>query len=107
MYAIIETGGKQYWVTPGEKLCVEKLAAKAGDEISLNALWSAGIEPEKSEAARTQNLPSAKVVVQVLRHLRAPKIIVFKKRPKKAYEKTQGHRQSLTEVQIKEIQLLN
>lgn len=104
MYAIIETGGKQYWVIPGETIRVEKLDAKEGEQITLNALWSAG-EPTDSET--TGKRPAAKVTAQVLRQLKAPKIIVFKKRVKKAYEKTQGHRQQLTEIQIKEIQLLN
>ena len=104
MYAIIETGGKQYWVIPGETIRVEKLDAKEGEQVTLNALWSAGL-PTDSETAGKR--PVAKVTAQVLRQLKAPKIIVFKKRVKKAYEKTQGHRQQLTEIQIKEIQLLN
>lgn len=104
MYAIIETGGKQYWVTPGETIRVEKLDAKEGDKVTLNALWSATASPEAGVPAGGSR-PAAKVVVEVLRQLKAPKVIVFKKRVKKAYEKTQGHRQQLTEVQIKEIHL--
>lgn len=106
MYAIIETGGKQYWVIPGETIRVEKLDAKEGEQVTLNALWSAG-EPTDSETSVPGKRPAARVTAQVLRQLKAPKIIVFKKRVKKAYEKTQGHRQQLTEIQIKEIQLLN
>ena len=101
MYAIIETGGKQFWVAPGDVLRVDKLEAKQGAELTLKALWAAG-EPG---AAPGKGLPSAKVVVQVLRHFRGPKIIVFKKRTKKAYQKTAGHRQDLTEVRVKEISL--
>lgn len=102
MYAIIQTGGKQYWVTPGEKVTVEKLEAKKGDELKINAIWSASGEGTKVEASK---LPKATVVARVLRHLQSPKILVFRKRPKKAYEKMRGHRQDLTELEIKEIQL--
>ena len=102
MYAIIETGGKQYWVIPGEILQVEKLAAKAGEEVVFKALWSASKE---EPAAAAINSPSAMVKTRVIRHLRGPKLIVFKKRPKKAYEKSSGHRQELTELEVKEIQL--
>ena len=102
MYAIIETGGKQFWVSPGDTLRVEKLTADAGSELTLNALWAAGGPDAETKA---KGLPSAKVTVEIVRHLRGPKIIVFKKRVKKAYQKTQGHRQDLTEIRIKEISL--
>lgn len=101
MYAIIETGGKQYKVVPGEILQVEKLNAREGDSIEFKALLAASGE-ENQTTGLSMN---AKVVAQVLRHIKGQKIIVFKKRPKKAYEKTQGHRQNLTEIQIKDIQL--
>ena len=102
MYAIIETGGKQFWVSPGDVLRVEKLTGEPGTELTLKALWAAS---ESSAEAKTSGLPSAKVTVEVLRQLRGPKIIVFKKRTKKAYQKTQGHRQDLTEIRIKDISL--
>ncbi|MCG2725093.1 MAG: 50S ribosomal protein L21 [Elusimicrobia bacterium] len=102
MYAIIETGGKQYWIVPGEILQIEKLSASQGDEVTFNALWSASPEDTKQTQEKKS---SAKVVAQVLRHLRGKKIIVFRKKPKKAYEKSRGHRQELTEIQIKDIQL--
>ena len=103
MYAIIETGGKQFWVTPGEVIRVEKLEAEVGAEITLKALWAAG-EPGTG-ASKAKGLPTAKVTIQVVRQMRAPKIIVFKKRVKKAYQKTQGHRQDQTEIRIKDISL--
>ncbi|MDD2772929.1 MAG: 50S ribosomal protein L21 [Elusimicrobiales bacterium] len=104
MYAIIQTGGKQYWVTPGEKLTVEKLEAKKGDDVKISALWSASGATDGA-AVEAGKLPKALVVARVLRHLQSPKILVFRKRPKKAYEKMRGHRQDLTELEIKEIQL--
>jgi len=102
MYAIIETGGKQYWVVPGEILHVEKLTAKEGTEISFKALWSASQEENNASVAKS---PSAKVTARIIRHLKGPKIIVFRKKTKKAYEKASGHRQELTEIEVKDIQL--
>ncbi|MFA6583890.1 MAG: 50S ribosomal protein L21 [Elusimicrobiaceae bacterium] len=102
MYAIIETGGKQYWVTPGEKVQVEKIVGNEGDKVEFKALWSASGETSEKVSG---SLPKAKVTARILRHLRAPKIIVFKRRPKTAYEKTIGHRQDLTEIEIQDIQL--
>ena len=102
MYAIIETGGKQYWVVPGEVLHVERLTAKTGEEVTFSALWTASQE-EKSPAPGKS--PSAKVTATVVRHLRGDKMIIFRKRPKKAYEKSSGHRQELTELKVKDIQL--
>ncbi|GAB4030224.1 MAG: 50S ribosomal protein L21 [Elusimicrobiota bacterium] len=100
MYAIIKTGGKQYWVVPGEILQVEKLEAEAGKEVSFEALWSAAENEEPKKANK-----GGKVTATVLRHVKSPKIIVFKRRPKKAYEKSRGHRQELSEIKIKDIQL--
>ena len=102
-YAIVQTGGKQYRVAEGEILKVEKLEANAGDEIKLNDVLFAKTE-DKSVAGRPK-ISGATVTAQVVRQLRAPKIIVFKQRQKKVYKKTQGHRQYLTELRIKSISL--
>ncbi len=102
MYAIIETGGKQYWVTPGQNLQVEKLDAKAGDTVELKVLWAGN---EESTSADTKAATAAKVTAQVVKHLRGQKVIVYKRRPKKGYERTQGHRQNLTQIKITDIQL--
>ena len=102
-YAIIQTGGKQYRVAEGEILKVEKLEAKAGEEIKLDDVRFAKTEG-KSLAGRPKIL-GASVTAQVIRQLRAPKIIVFHMRQKKVYKKTQGHRQYLTELRIKNISL--
>ena len=100
MYAIIEAGGKQFWVIPGETIRVERMTAEAGQEVTFAALWAvadaqAGQEPLVSR--------HAKVATLVQNHKRGPKILVFKKRTKKAYKKLQGHRQNLTEILIKSI----
>ena len=102
MYAIIETGGKQYWVTPGQNLKVEKLEAETGKTVELKVLWAA---EETSTSSDAKAGKTAKVTAEVVRHLRGPKILIFKKRPKKGYERTKGHRQDLTEIKIKEISL--
>lgn len=101
MYAIIETGGKQYWVAPGDTLRVEKLDAQAGTELVLDALWAAAESQEAGKKAPAG--PPAKVTVEVLRQVRGPKLIIFKKRPKKNYVRRMGHRQELTEIRIKNI----
>ena len=102
MYAIIETGGKQYWVQPGETLRVEKLGTPKGTEITFDALWAVGDAKDGGTAASTRK---AKVVAEILAEERGPKIIVFKRRSKKAYKKTAGHRQNLTSIRIKGINL--
>lgn len=99
MYAIIETGGKQYWVVPGEVLHVDKISAKEGEEVNFKALWSASEDGKANSEAKND----AKVTAKIIRHLRGPKIIVFRKKTKKAYEKASGHRQELTEIEVKEI----
>lgn len=101
MYAIIEAGGKQFWVHPGETIHVDRLDVKEGETIALKALWAGG--DASVAASQGGPAPSASVKVEVLGHLRGPKIIVFKKRRKKAYQKTQGHRQELTALRVKEI----
>ncbi|MFC1679736.1 50S ribosomal protein L21 [Elusimicrobiota bacterium] len=100
MYAIIETGGKQYWVVPGETVQIGKLSAKAGDTLELNALWAA--EEDKAKGKSSQK---ATVTVEVVRQMKGPKIIVFKKKPKSHYRRKQGHRQALTEIRVKKISL--
>ena len=102
MYAIIETGGKQLWVVPGETVKVEKLEVDPGAKLEFKALWAVGDAAEGQEPKSTR---TAKVTATVVKQGRGPKIIVFKKRTKKAYKKTQGHRQWLTSIKIESISL--
>ena len=102
MYAIIETGGKQLWVVPGETVKIEKLEAEQGAKLTFNALWAVADAPEGQEPVSTRK---ATVTATVVKQGRGPKIIVFKKRTKKAYKKTQGHRQWLTSIKIESISL--
>lgn len=103
MYAIIETGGKQYWVKPGQDLQVEKLEAEVGANVELKVLWA--VSEEGTSADTKADHKNAKVTAQVVKHLRGPKILVFKRRPKKGYERTRGHRQDLTQIKITDITL--
>jgi large subunit ribosomal protein L21 len=103
MYAVIMTGGKQFRVEAGSTVLVEKLAVKAGEEVILDKVLIVGDE-NKATIGRPV-VEGAKVIASVLRQTRAPKVIVFKKRSKKGYKKTQGHRQFLTELKIKEIKV--
>jgi large subunit ribosomal protein L21 len=102
-YAIIQTGGKQYRVAEGETLKVEKLEAKAGEEVKIDDVIFAKTE-QKSFTGRPK-ISGASVTAEVIRQFRAPKILVYKERQKKVYKKTQGHRQWLTELRIKSISL--
>lgn len=102
-YAIIQTGGKQYRVAEGETLKVQKLEAEAGQEIKIEEVLFARAD-DKSYTGRP-NVSGASVTAEVVRQFRAPKILVYKERQKKVYKKTQGHRQWLTELRIKQISL--
>ena len=100
MYAIIETGGRQFWVVPGEKITVEKLEAPKGQELTFDALWAVQEGKDGGEPVASRK---AKVVAEVVGAASGPKIVVFKRRQKKAYKKMQGHRQHLTDILIKAI----
>ena len=100
MYAIIETGGRQFWVEPGESIRVEKLEAELGKEVTFPALWAMG---DVQEGKQPEPSRKAQVTAEVVAQDRGPKIIVFKRRTKKAYRKTKGHRQDYTEIRIKAI----
>jgi len=100
MYAVIETGGKQYRVEEGDKVRVEKLDADKGEEIVLGDVLFLGDEEYR---LGTPKLEDACVKARVLRQMRAKKIIVFKMKKRKGYRRKQGHRQYLTELLITKI----
>ena len=98
MYAVVRTGGKQYRVSAGEKLRVEKLAAEVGQEIVLDqVLLVADGEALKLGAPL---VAGASVKAKVLGHGRGDKIRVFKLNRRKHYRKSRGHRQNFTEIEI-------
>lgn len=101
MYAVIETGGKQYRVAPGETLRVEKLAASAGDTLTFVPLLltddAGGVQVGKPA------LSGASVQAEVIEQGLGQKIIIFKYRRRKNYRRKQGHRQPFTALKITSI----
>jgi large subunit ribosomal protein L21 len=102
VYAIIQTGGKQYRVAPGDVLRVERLPGERGDEVQLDQVLLVS-DDLGSVRVGTPLVANARVKGQIVRQGRAKKVLVFKKKRRKGYKRTQGHRQYFTAVQIQEI----
>ena len=100
MYAIIATGGKQYKVSEGDVITIEKLPNEAGDTVTFDQVLAIGGDEFK---AGDPTVAGATVEGSVLRNGRAKKVIVYRFKPKKGYHKKQGHRQSFTAVKISKI----
>ena len=98
MYAVVETGGRQYRVSPGDTIEVEKLAGEVGDTLRLANVLLLGDGSEVTIGA--PRLPKACVEVQVVAQKRGKKLIVFKHKRRKGYRRKQGHRQFLTAGKI-------
>jgi large subunit ribosomal protein L21 len=98
MYAIVETGGKQYRAAQGDVLEVEKLDGTVGATVTLDKVLL--ISGESGAKIGTPTVAKAKVTGEILAQDRRPKIIVFKKRRRKNYRRTNGHRQSFTKLKI-------
>jgi large subunit ribosomal protein L21 len=101
MYALIETGGKQYRVAKDQVLYIEKLDAQEGETVTFDKVLF--VKNDDQTVVGTPVVPGAKVTAKVLGHGRGKKIVVFKYKPKKNYKKKQGHRQPFTKVVIEEI----
>ena len=99
MYAIVRTGGKQYRVERGQRLLIERLAANAGAEVSLETLLYRSDEAVLDKAG----LQQVKVTAKVIEHVRGEKLRVFKFKPKRGYKRRTGHRQELTRIEVTEI----
>ena len=101
MFAVIKTGGKQYKVTQGEKLAVEKLENKVGGKVIFDQilLWS----DEKEVKIGNPLLSGVTVEAKVLEQFRDDKVTVIKHKAKKRYKKKYGHRQPLTEIEVTKI----
>ncbi len=102
MYAIIETGGKQYKVREGDTLFVEKLPKEPGETVEIDKVLAVGEEGQLKIGSPT--VEGAKVTLKVVRHGKGRKIIVFKYKPKKNYRRKTGHRQPFSEVTVDKIQ---
>jgi large subunit ribosomal protein L21 len=103
MYAIMETGGKQYRVSPEEMVTVEKLPVQPGEEVVFDRV--ALVEQEGSVQVGTPWVEGAKVTGRVLRHVRGPKVEVFTYKSKENIKRRLGHRQAYTQVRVEEIVL--
>ncbi len=101
MYAVIETGGKQYRVAPGDTLDIERLETEAGKPYTFDRVLLVANDGKITVGVPTVN--SATVVADVTEHLRGGKKIAFKMKRRKGYHRTVGHRQELTRVKITEI----
>ena len=101
MYAVLETGGKQYRVTAGDTLEVERLAVDAGQTFTFDQVLLVNHDGKISIGVPT--VAQASVLADVVEHKRGEKKLTFKMKRRKGYHKTIGHRQELTVVKIKEI----
>ncbi|RMF78926.1 MAG: 50S ribosomal protein L21 [Nitrospirae bacterium] len=102
MYAIVETGGRQYRVQEGDLLRVERIEAEVGQTVELDRVLAVG--GGDAPAIGRPLVEGAKVRCQVLAQERGPKIHVFKKKRRKGYRKLQGHRQPLTALRVTAIE---
>ncbi|MTI81519.1 MAG: 50S ribosomal protein L21 [Firmicutes bacterium] len=101
MYAIIETGGKQFKVQEGDTLFVEKLALEPGETVDIDRVMM--VQKDGELKVGTPTVDGAKVTMKAVRHGKGRKIIVFKYKPKKNYRRKKGHRQPFTEVVVEKI----
>jgi large subunit ribosomal protein L21 len=101
MYAVIQTGGKQYRVSQGDLITVEKLAGAAGDRVEIDSVLMVG---EGNQVTVGQpRLEQARVVGTIVRQERAAKVIIYKHKRRKGYQKKQGHRQWQTLLRVTHI----
>ena len=100
-HAIIETGGKQYRVAEGDVLFIEKLNVEAGDAVTFDKVLA--VIDEGTSVFGAPTIEGATVSANVVKNGKGRKIRVYKMKPKKGYQRTQGHRQPYTKVQIESI----
>ena len=102
MYAIIATGGKQYKVSEGDIITIEKLGVNAGEEVVFDQVLA--VKGEDALKVGTPTLEGASVKAEVIGEGRAKKVIVYRYKPKTGYHKKNGHRQAYTKVKISAIE---
>jgi len=103
MYAILETGGKQYKVQEGDVLKVELLDAQAGDTVEVEKVLM--VNKDGKLQVGNPYVNGAKVTLKVENHGKGKKIVVYKYKPKKNYRRKQGHRQPFTQVVVEKIEV--
>jgi len=101
MYAVLETGSKQYRVVAGDTLQIERLAVKAGEAVTFDRVLLLNEDGKLTVGSPT--VAAATILADVVEHIRGKKTVAFKMKRRKGYHKTIGHRQELTVVKIKDI----
>ncbi len=101
MYAVVESGGKQYKVEKGTALVVDRLDAEEGDKVALRPVMFR----DKEVVAEPKELEKVQVEATVAEHLRGPKVKVFKYKPKKGYRRRAGHRSELTRLEVTDLKI--
>ena len=104
MYAIVETGGKQYRVKPGDTVAVERLTGEPGESLELDRVLLVAGNGDEARVG-SPGVEGAVVRAEVVEHIRGEKIIVFRYKSKVRYRRKTGHRQSLTRLRITDILL--
>jgi large subunit ribosomal protein L21 len=105
MYAVIQTGGKQLRVEPGDVVRIERVSKETlakGDELALNEVLAVG--KDDGLHLGSPHVAGATVKAVVVREVRGPKLIVFKKKKRKQFRRTHGHRQNLVEIRVQAIE---
>ncbi len=100
--AVIKTGGKQYLISPGQKIKIEKLDKEENSEIIFDEVLL--LEKDEKIEIGTPTIKGAKVIGKILKQDKAKKVIIFKYKAKKRYKVKKGHRQPFTEVEILRIE---
>ncbi len=105
MYAVVETGGKQYKVSPGQQLRVERLDGEVGAKVVLDKVLMIGGDTDGGQETQIGRpmVDGAQVVGRIVAQGKSKKVLVFKKKRRKGYRRTQGHRQLVTRLEIEEI----
>jgi large subunit ribosomal protein L21 len=103
MYAVLETGSKQYRVAAGDRLEIERLDIEAGEPVTFDRVLLVNNDGKLTVGSPT--VAAASVVADVVEHIRGEKKIAFKMKRRKGYHRTVGHRQELTVVKIKDIKI--
>ena len=104
MYAVFQTGGKQFRAEPGVRIRVPALELEPGDSVTFDEVLLAGDDKDNVQVG-APTVKGASVTAEVVRHGRGKKVIVFKRKRRKGYRKKQGHRQDFTEIRVEKVAL--
>lgn len=102
MYAIVKASGKQYKVSSGDTICVDRIEGEVGKDVLLNDVLMIVNDDNRVDIGKPA-LVNAKVTCKIMRQTKGKKIIIFKSKRRKGYKRKTGHRQLLTELQVQEI----